>query len=95
MLEAEIKGNCGEQSDNKKDDLLSWPAGYVQGSLINLEERNGRNGRNKRHEKLWQDRISDQATDFFILQKQLYSKWARGRGGVSGLLELRHGDIAR
>ena len=48
MLEAETKGSGGDQGDNKKDDLISWPVGYEQGSLINLEERNGRN---KRHEK--------------------------------------------
>ena len=28
-------------------------------------------------------------------QKLLYSKWARGRGGVSGLLEFRPGDIPK
>lgn len=53
------------------------------GSLMNLEERNERA----------RDTKNDNKTGFLIKpcfiisQKLLYSKWARGRGRVSGLLE--------
>ena len=56
---------------------LSRPTGYEWGSLINLEERNGR-ARDTRNAGKEGFLIKPR---FIISQKLFYSKQARGRGG--------------